>query len=315
MVTFFSNHFNNQTPRLFKQLWTSLDFEDVTLATLEEKQITNQKVCTIGIRQDKEEISCNICDPVVYKKEFELKEHEHAIYEGLISEYNESDCEDTPVDLDGILESTDLTYVEWSFNRVFWDNHRVVSDLEADRKRKKDLEVVKDKMNTKDVTQVEKNIDADNEEIVVLDKIEVTEIKFASTDIRYRKKQGTVDSGKERKPPSIKYIDADKEETDVLEKVEVNEIKFASTDIRYRKQQGPVASGKDKKPPSTKRINSEKEGAVALKKIEVTEIKIVSTDIRYRKQQGPVHSENKKKPLRKYEKSQHQSKTKRQNVK
>ena len=306
MVNFSSNHFHNETPRLFKQSWTPLDILDVTLATVDGKRNTSKKVSTIDIPQEKSYI---ICDPVVYKTEFEIKEHELAFYEGLISE---CDYEDTPVNLDGILESTDLDYVEWSFNKVFWDNHRVVSDLEADRKRKKDLEAVKDKMNTKDVTQVEKNIDADN---VVLDKVEVTEIKFASTDIRYRKKQGTVDSGKERKPPSIKYIDADKEETDVLEKVEVNEIKFASTDIRYRKQQGPVASGKDKKSPSTKGINSEKEGAVALKKIEVTEIKFASTDIRYRKQQGPVHSENKKKPLRKYEKSQHQSKTKRQNVK
>ena len=215
----------------------------------------------------------------------------------------------------GILESNNLDYVEWSFNKVFWDNHRVVSDLEADRKRKKYLEAVKTKMKTKDIIQVAENIDADKEETVVHDKVEVTEIKFASTDIRYRKKQETVDSGKERKPPSIKYIDADKEETNVLEKVEVNEIKFASTDIRYRKQQGPVASGKDKKSSSTKRINSEKEGAVALKKIEVTEIKFASTDIRYRKQQGPVHSGNNKKPLRKYEKSQHQYKTKRQNFK
>ena len=244
MVTFFSNHFNNQTPRLFKQLWTSLDFEDVTLATLEEKQITNKKVCTIGIRQDKEEISCNICDPVVYKKEFELKEHEHAIYEGLISEYNESDCEDTPVDLDGILESTDLTYVEWSFNRVFWDNHRVVSDLEADRKRRKDLEVDEDIMKTKEITEVVKNIDASNEG--VLEKVKVNEIKFASTDIRYRKHQGPVDSGKDRKPPSINYIDADKEGTVVMEKV--TDIKFASTDIRYRKQQSPIDSGNYKKP-------------------------------------------------------------------
>ena len=312
MVNFSSNHFHNKTPRLFKQSWTPLDILDVTLATVDGKQITSKKVSTIGIPQDREEKSCIICDPVVYKTEFEIKEHELAVYEGLISE---CDYEDTPVNLDGILESTDLDYVEWSFNKVFWDNHRVVSDLEADRKRKKDLEAVKDKMNTKDVTQVEKNINADNEEIVVLDKVEVTEIKFASTDIRYRKKQGTVDSGKERKPPSIKYIDADKEETDVLEKVEVNEIKFASTDIRYRKQQGPVASGKDKKSSSTKRINSEKEGAVALKKIEVTEIKFASTDIRYRKQQGPVHSGNNKKPFRKHEKSQHQYKTKIQNFK
>ena len=306
------NHFHNKTPRLFKQSWTPLDILDVTLATVDGKQITSKKVSTIGIPQDREEKSCIICDPVVYKTEFEIKEHELAVYEGLISE---CDYEDTPVNLDGILESTDLDYVEWSFNKVFWDNHRVVSDLEADRKRKKDLEAVKDKMNTKDVTQVEKNINADNEEIVVLDKVEVTEIKFASTDIRYRKKQGTVDSGKERKPPSIKYIDADKEETNVLEKVEVNEIKFASTDIRYRKQQGPVASGKDKKSSSTKRINSEKEGAVALKKIEVTEIKFASTDIRYRKQQGPVNSGNNKKPLSKYGRSHNQYKTKKQNVK
>ena len=119
MVTFSSNHFDDKTPRLFKQLWTSLNFEDVTLATLDEKPITNKKVCTISIRQDGEENSCNICDPVVYKQEFELQEHEHAIYEELISECNQSDCEDTPVDLEGILASTDLTYIEWSFNRVF----------------------------------------------------------------------------------------------------------------------------------------------------------------------------------------------------
>ena len=198
MVTFFSNNFENKTPRLFKQLWTSLDFEDVTLAIVDDKQITNQKVCSIGIRQDGEEISCNICDPVVYKTEFELKEHEHAIYEGLISEYNESDCEDTPVDLDGILESTDLTYVEWSFNRVFWDNHRVVSDLEGDRQRRKDLGVVEDIMKTKEITKVAENIDAKNEG--VLEKAKVTEIKFASTDIRYRKQQGPVDSGKKQEP-------------------------------------------------------------------------------------------------------------------
>ena len=308
MVNFSSNHFHNKTPRLFKQSWTPLDILDVTLATVDGKQITSKKVSTIGIPQDREEKSCIICDPVVYKTEFEIKEHELAVYEGLISE---CDYEDTPVNLDGILESTDLDYVEWSFNKVFWDNHRVVSDLEADRKRKKDLEAVKDKMNTKDVTQVEKNINADNEEIVVLDKVEVTEIKFASTDIRYRKKQGHVDSEKERKPPSIKYIDAEKKETDVLEKVEVNEIKFASTDIRYRKQQGPVASEKDKKPPSIKRINSEKEGTVSLKTIEVTEIKFASTDIRYRKQQGPVNSGNDKKPLSKYGRSYNQYKTKR----
>ena len=72
----------------------------------------------------------------------ELKDHEHAVYEGLISECNERDYEDTPVDLDGILESADLTYVEWSFNKVFWDNHRVVSDQEADRERQKDLGAV-----------------------------------------------------------------------------------------------------------------------------------------------------------------------------
>ena len=239
MVTFSSNNFENKTPRLFKQLWTSLDFEDVTLARVDDKQITNQKVCSIGI-------SCNICDPVLYKTEFELKEHEHAIYEGLISEYNDSDCEDTPVDLDGILESTDLTYVEWSFNRVFWDNHRVVSDLEADRQRRKDLGVVEDIMKTKEITKVAENIDAKNEG--VLEKAKVTEIKFASTDIRYRKQKGSVDSGKVKKPPSIKYIDEEKEETVVSEKVK--EIKFASTDIRYRKQQGPVESGSDKKPPS-----------------------------------------------------------------
>ena len=310
MVTFSSNHFNNQTPRLFKQLWTSLDFEDVTLATLEEKQITNQKVCTIGIRQDKEEISCNICDPVVYKKEFELKEHEHAIYEGLISEYNESDCEDTPVDLDGILESTDLTYVEWSFNRVFWDNHRVVSDLEADRQRRKDLGVEEDIMKTKEITEVAENIDADNEG--VLEKVKVNEIKFASTDIRYRKQQGPVDSGKDKKPPSIKDIDADKERTDVMEKVKVTDIKFASTDIRYRKQQGSVDSGKVKKPPSIKYIDEEKEGTVVLEKVKV---KFASTDIRYRKQQGPVDSGSEKKPQSKYKRSQNQYKTKKQNVK
>ena len=310
MVTFSSNHFNNQTPRLFKQLWTSLDFEDVTLATLEEKQITNQKVCTIGIRQDKEEISCNICDPVVYKKEFELKEHEHAIYEGLISEYNESDCEDTPVDLDGILESTDLTYVEWSFNRVFWDNHRVVSDLEADRKRRKDLGVHEDIMKTKEITEVVKNIDASNEG--VLEKVKVNEIKFASTDIRYRKQQGLVDSGKDKKPPSIKYIDADQERTDVMEKVKVTDIKFASTDIRYRKQQGSVDSGKVKKPPSIKYIDEEKEGTIVMEKVKV---KFASTDIRYRKQQGPVDSGSEKKPQSKYKRSQNQYKTKKQNVK
>ena len=248
MVTFSSNHFDNKTPRLFKQLWTSLNFEDVTLATLDEKQITNKKVCTIGIRQDREEISCNICDPVVYKEEFELKENEHAIYEGLISEYNESDCDDTPVDLDEILESTDLTHVEWSFNRVFWDNHRVVSDLEADRQRRKDQGVIEDIMKTKEITKVVENVDADNEGVI--EKVKVTEIKFASTDIRYRKQQGPVDSGKNRKPLSIKYIDEDKERTDIMEKIQVTDIKFASTDIRYRKQQGLVNSGSDKKPPS-----------------------------------------------------------------
>ena len=333
MVTFFSNNFENKTPRLFKQLWTSLDFEDVTLAIVDDKQITNQKVCSIGIRQDGEEISCNICDPVVYKTEFELKEHEHAIYEGLISEYNDSDCEDTPVDLDGILESTDLTYVEWSFNRVFWDNHRVVSDLEADRQRRKDLEVVEDIMKTKEITKVADNIDAKNEG--VLEKAKVTEIKFASTDIRYRKQKGSVDSGKVKKPPSIKYIDeekeetvvseknkkppsikyihADKERTDEMEKVQVTEIKFASTDIRYRKQKGSVDSGKVKKPPSIKYIDEEKEETVVSEKVK--EIKFASTDIRYRKQQGPVESGSDKKPPSKYKRSHNQYKTKKQNVK
>ena len=111
MLAFFSNHFDNKTPHLFDQLRTPLDFVNVTLATIDEKQITNKKVCTIGIRQDREDISCNICDPVVYKREFDLKEHEHAVYEGLISECNERDYEDTPVDLDGILESADLAFV------------------------------------------------------------------------------------------------------------------------------------------------------------------------------------------------------------
>ena len=293
--------------------WTSLDFEDVTLATLEEKQITNQKVCTIGIRQDKEEISCNICDPVVYKKEFELKEHEHAIYEGLISEYNESDCEDTPVDLDGILESTDLNYVEWSFNRVFWDNHRVVSDLEADRQRRKDLGVVEDIMKTKEITKVVENVDADNEGVI--EKVKVTEIKFASTDIRYRKQQRPVDSGKNRKPLSIKHIDEDKERTDIMEKIQVTDIKFASTDIRYRKKQGSVDSGKVKKPPSFNYIDEEKERSEVMEKVQVTDIKFASTDIRYRKQQGLVNSGSDKKPPSKYKRSHNQYKTKKQNVK
>ena len=291
--------------------WNNLDFEDVTLARVNEKQITNLNVCTIGIRQDREEISCNICDPVVYKEEFELKENEHAIYEGLISEYNESDCEDTPVDLDGILESTDLTYVEWSFNRVFWDNHRVVSDLEADRQRRKDLGVVEDIMKTKENTKVVKNMDTDNEGVI--EKVKVNEIKFASTDIRYRKQQGLVDSGKDKKPPSIKYIDADKERTDVMEKVKVTDIKFASTDIRYRKQQGSVDSGKVKKPPSIKYIDEEKEETVVSEKVK--EIKFASTDIRYRKQQGPVESGSDKKPPSKYKRSHNQYKTKKQNVK
>ena len=60
----------------------------------------------------------------------------------------------------------------------------------------------------------------------------VTEIKFASTDIRYLKQQGPVTSRKDKKPPSIEYIDAEKEGTVVMEKV--TEIKFASADIRYR---------------------------------------------------------------------------------
>ena len=64
-------------------------------------------------------------------------------------------------------------------------------------------------MKTKDIIQVAENIDADKEETVVHDKVEVTEIKFASTDIRYRKKQGPADLEKERKPPSIKNIDAE----------------------------------------------------------------------------------------------------------
>ena len=241
MLAFFSNHFDNKTPHLFDQLRTPLDFVNVTLATIDEKQITNKKVCTIGIRQDREDISCNICDPVVYKREFDLKEHEHAVYEGLISECNERDYEDTPVDLDGILESADLAFVEWSFNKVFWDNHRVVSDHKADRERQKDLGAVENIMKTKEITQAAENIDADKE-----GKVEVTEIKFASTDIRYRKHQGPVDSGKDRKPPSINYIDADKEGTVVMEKV--TDIKFASTDIRYRKQESPIDSGNYKKP-------------------------------------------------------------------
>ena len=186
MINFSSNHFPNKTPHLFKQLWTPLDIDDVTLATKDESQITSKKVSIIGIRKDREEKSCIICDPVVYKTEFEIKEHELTVYEELISR---CDYEDIPVNLDGILESNDLDYVEWSFNKVFWDNHRVVSDLEADRKRKKYLEAVKTKMKTKDIIQVAENIDADKEETVVHDKVEVTEIKFASTDIRYRKKQ------------------------------------------------------------------------------------------------------------------------------
>ena len=313
MVTFSSNHFDDKTPRLCKQLWTSLNFEDVTLATLDEKQITNKKVCTIGIRQEREEISCNICDPVVYKEEFELKENEHAIYEGLISEYNESDCDDTPVDLDGILESTDLNYVEWSFNRVFWDNHRVVSDLEADRQRRKDLGVVEDIMKTKEITKVVENVDADNEGVI--EKVKVTEIKFASTDIRYRKQQRPVDSGKNRKPLSIKHIDEDKERTDIMEKIQVTDIKFASTDIRYRKKQGSVDSGKVKKPPSFNYIDEEKERSEVMEKVQVTDIKFASTDIRYRKQQGLVNSGSDKKPPSKYKRSHNQYKTKKQNVK
>ena len=149
VVNFTSIHFDNETPHLFNQLRTPFDFINVTLAIIDEKQITNKKVCTNGIRQDREEISCNICDPVVYKRELELKDHEHAVYEGLISECNERDYEDTPVDLDGILESADLTYAEWSFNKVFWDNQRVVSDQEADRERQKDLGAVDDIMKTK----------------------------------------------------------------------------------------------------------------------------------------------------------------------
>ena len=155
--------------------------------------IDTTNVCTNGREQEKVEFACNDCD-TVYKTGFELKGHVQAVYEGLISECNQCDYEATPVDLDGILESKDLTYVEWWFNRFFWDNHRVVSDLEADLDRQKE-----DVMKKGEITQLTEYIDSGKEETVVTEKVEVPEIRFASTDIRYRKQQVPVDSGKVKK--------------------------------------------------------------------------------------------------------------------
>ena len=46
------------------------------------------------------------------------------------------------------------------------------------------------------------NIDEEKERSEVMEKVQVTDIKFASTDIRYRKQQGLVNSGSDKKPPS-----------------------------------------------------------------------------------------------------------------
>ena len=51
-----------------------------------------------------------------------------------------------------------------------------------------------------EITQLTEYIDSGKEETVVTEKVEVPEIRFASTDIRYRKQQVPVDSEKVKKP-------------------------------------------------------------------------------------------------------------------